>query len=339
MKKKILSGILIITMMATCVFAGVACSNEKGQNEQLNIGIEHTYTNSNIQFDESANNGINLMSEVIPTNAYATYGVSEQAEVAYTLTATVNPSSATNKAVDWSIAWMDPTSIFAIGKTVTDYVTVVPSYDGSTIATVTCYQAFEGEILVTVTTREGGFQADCIVTFSGIPTSIEISSSTLSPISADTYGLGVGVTYDFDINMDNVFGVVGEKYYDYSIGFQAMGTLTVGTLEDDPRGSPVWYSTRTANLSEFAEQIISYSIEGDVLHVTFNKSVEGFYSSMVRNGAVKTYYDRVQSIDSPCSFILQISTKELGVSFNKKVTFVIDSSVVTGVSVKSALEF
>lgn len=121
--------------------------------------------------------------------------------------------------------------------------------------------------------------------------------------------------------MDNVFGVVGEKYHDYSIGFQAVGTLTVGTLEDDPRGSPVWYTTRSANLSEFADQIISYSIEGDVLHVMFNKSVEGFYSSMVRNGTVKTYYDRVQSIDSPCSFVFQISTKELGIKEAKDDEF------------------
>ena len=167
MKKKILSGILIITMMATCAFAGAACSSEKGQSEPLNIGTEQAYTDSNMQFNESENNGINLMSTVIPTNEYATYGVTAQAEVAYTLTATVNPSSATNKEVDWGIAWMDASSTFATGKTVTDYVTVVPSYDGSVIATVTCYQAFEGEILVAVTTREGGFQADCIVTFSG----------------------------------------------------------------------------------------------------------------------------------------------------------------------------
>ena len=64
-----------------------------------------------------------------------------------------------------------------------------------------------------------------------------------------------------------------------------------------------------------------------------------YYSSMKRNGSVKTYYDRVKSVDSPCSFLLQISTKELGTDLQARVNFVIDSSVVTGVSVSSTLEF
>ena len=294
---KWVASILALATVATCAFAGVACSNVENKNEPENTGVEQTYTGGNMQFNENTSNGIKLMSTVIPTEEYTMYGVSAQAEVAYTLTATVNPSTATNKKVDWSVSWIDPSSSFASGKTVTDYVTVVPSSDGSVFATVTCYQAFEGEILVTVTTREGGFQADCIVTFSGVPSSMTITSSKLTPISEDTYGLGVGVTYDFDINLDNVFGVVGEKYHDYSIGFLATGTLTVGTFEDDPRGSETWYDTRTANLSEFASNIISYNIEGDVLHVTFNKSVDGYYSSMKRNGSVKTYYDRVKSVD------------------------------------------
>lgn len=339
MKRKALA--ILLTATTLCMAVGfTGCKSEQEKNELYGNGIEQVVNNPMATVVPSKSNGIALMSSVIPTNEYVTYGVSAQAEVAYTLMATVNPSTATNKQVDWTVSWLEPNSTFATGKTVTDYVTVVPMSDGSTTATVTCYQPFEGEILVTVTTREGGFQADCIVTFTGVPTSISVGSSTLTPTGDNTYGLGVGVTYDFDINLDNVFGVVGEKYHDYSIGFQATGTLTVGTLEDDPRASAgVWYDTRTAQLSEFADQIISYSIEGDVLHVTFNKSVEGFYSRMVRNGSVKTYYDRVKSVDAPCSFLLQISTKELGITFNTRVTFVIDSSVVTGVSVTPTLEF
>ena len=337
MKKRALAVLLTATTLCMAIgFTG--CKSEQTETAFEN-GIEQVVETPTATVKPSMSNGISLMSTVIPTSDYATYGVSAQAEVAYTLVATVNPSTAANKKVDWTIAWLEPNSTFATGKTVTDYVTVAPMSDGSTTATVTCYQPFEGEIIVTVTTREGGFQADCIVTFTGVPTTISVSSSTLTPSSGNTYGLGVGVTYDFDINLDNVFGVVGEKYHDYSIGMQATGTLTVGTLEDDPRGSPVWYTTRTADLSEFADQILSYSIEGDVLHVTFNKSVEGFYSSMKRNGTVKTYYDRVQSVDAPCSFLLQISTKELGITFNTRVTFVVDSSVVTGVSVTPTLEF
>jgi len=268
----------------------------------------------------------------------ATPMVASETSVSQTLVATITPNTATNKKVDWSISWLDSTA--AGNAKVTDYVTVTPLNDGSLTATVTCYKAFEQDVLVTVTTREGGFQADCIVTFVGFPASMSITSSSLSPTSGNTYGLGVGLTYDFDINLSNVFGVVGEKYHDYSVGVQATGTLTVGTLEDDPRASAgVWYDTRTANLSEFTDQILEYSVEGDILHVKFKKSIEGFYSRMVRNGSVKTYYDRVKSVDAPCSFLIQVNVKEIGVSFNSRITVVIDSTVVTGVEMTPTLEF
>lgn len=330
MKKKLLAGVLALATLFTCSVSAVACSQKDAQPEQ---SIEQTANNNTA--NEFSTKFVNTKHVKLMA---ATPMVASEDSVSQTLVATITPSTATNKKVDWSVSWLD--SSVAGGKTVTDYVTVTPLSDGSLTATVTCYQAFEHDILVTVTTREGGFQADCIVTFTGVPSSITLSSSTITPTNGNTYGLGVGVTYDFDINLNNVFGVVGEKYHDYSVGIQATGTLTVGTLEDDPRASAgVWYDTRTASLSEFTDQILEYSIEGDVLHVKFKKSIEGFYSSMVRNGSVKTYYDRVKSVDASCSFLLQVNTKEIGVSFNARMTLVIDSTVVTGVEMTPTLEF
>ena len=76
-------------------------------------------------------NGIQLLSAKLPVAAYAANGVSERADTAYTITATVEPAETTNKAVDWSIAWANADSAWASGKTVTDYVTVTPSESGS----------------------------------------------------------------------------------------------------------------------------------------------------------------------------------------------------------------
>ena len=332
MRKKILAGILAIATLSTCALLAVACSNDNEETanvEQTQTGIGSIENTFSTEFVNTKN--IKLMAAT-PMMANAENSVSQ------TLVATITPSTATNRKVDWSIAWLDATA--AGNKKVTDYVTVTPQSEGSLMATVTCYAAFEHDILITVTTREGGFQADCIVTFTGFPDSISISSSVLTPVNGNIYGLGVGIEYDFDINLNNVFGVVGEKYHDYTVGVQATGTLTVGTLEDDPRASAgVWYSERTANLSEFTDKILSYSIEDDVLHVKFNKSIEGFYSSMVRNGSVKTYYDRVKSVDSPCSFLIQVNVKEIGVSFNARINVVIDSTVVTGVEMTPTMEF
>ena len=78
-----------------------------------------------------------LTASKLSSSEYAENGVSTQAESAYTLTATVKPEDAENKAVDWSIAFVNASSAWASGKSVTDYVTVTPSADGALTAVVT----------------------------------------------------------------------------------------------------------------------------------------------------------------------------------------------------------
>ena len=70
-----------------------------------------------------------------------------------TLTATVSPETADNKAVDWAASFVNPLSSWASGKTVTDYVTVTPTSDGALTANVNCLKAFGEQIKVTVTSR------------------------------------------------------------------------------------------------------------------------------------------------------------------------------------------
>ena len=103
---------------------------------------------------DSVGSGVKIKSAAIPAEQFAENGVSAQAESAYTLTATVEPAEATNKAVDWSAAFVDPDSAWATGKTVTDYVTVTPTADGALTASVACLQAFGEQIKVTVTSRD-----------------------------------------------------------------------------------------------------------------------------------------------------------------------------------------
>lgn len=71
----------------------------------------------------------------------------------------VYPENAVNREVDFSLAWGNaPTNG---SEEVTDFVTVTPESDGSRIATVACQKAFGGDtILLTATTRDGGYQAD-----------------------------------------------------------------------------------------------------------------------------------------------------------------------------------
>ena len=80
----------------------------------------------------------------------------EDAETAdgITVQATIEPFDADNKAVDWSVSFVNSESTWAKGKTVTDYVTVTPESDGSLTATVKCLKAFGEQINITVTSRD-----------------------------------------------------------------------------------------------------------------------------------------------------------------------------------------
>ena len=95
-----------------------------------------------------------LTASKLSSAEYAENGVSAIAESAYTLTATITPSDAGNKAVDWTVAFKNGSSTWATGKTVTDYVTVTPTSEGSLTARVECKAAFGSQIVVTVTSRE-----------------------------------------------------------------------------------------------------------------------------------------------------------------------------------------
>ncbi len=64
-----------------------------------------------------------------------------------TITASVYPTSATLR-LQWSIAWKNPSSTWASGKNISDYLTVNVSSSKST-ATVVCKQAFGEQAIVT----------------------------------------------------------------------------------------------------------------------------------------------------------------------------------------------
>ena len=108
-----------------------------------------------MKIEEISQNDVSLTVTEIALDDFEAYGVSPMAETAYTLTATVN-AGATKKAVNWTAEFQDPTSEWATGKTVTDYVTVSPT--GDLTATVSCMAAFGETILVSAVSRDDPVQ-------------------------------------------------------------------------------------------------------------------------------------------------------------------------------------
>lgn len=166
MKKKIIAGILAIATMATCAFTVVACKENK-ETEQAGTSLTQTMTDGGMQINTLQESGIKLMSTTLLSTEYDEYGVAATAESAYTLTATVAPSYTTNPVVKWSVSWVNPSSEWASGKTVSNYVTITPSGGYNHSATVSCNQAFGEQIKITATAESNAnAYAECLVDYS-----------------------------------------------------------------------------------------------------------------------------------------------------------------------------
>lgn len=201
--------------------------------------------------------------------------------------ASVTPWDAANQQVDYSIAWgAAPTH----GKeAVTDYVTVMQDSDGSLTATISCKKAFGGDkIIVTVTTRDSGFTANCTVSFVGVASTISITNSSLNPISdtnrGNYYQLGTNKTYNFTVNLGNVFNTIGSKNLTVTLG--GVGELYFGDeFVDGSSGMGSFSNMAKRKMSDIVNKFItSATISGTTLTVkTGTVVVENYYDEMVND--------------------------------------------------------
>ena len=224
--------------------------------------------------------------------AYSTR--SGQTGVSKRISATVEPASAQNKLVDYRVFWIGEGE--HAEEPVTDYVIVEQDSDGSTDATVTCIQAFgDDTVVVQVVTRDGGYTAECVVTYAGFISEMSITSPTLNTVNTtergDYYELYTNQTYTFNVNMDNALhsvgtydlsvetGGVGEFWFypEFAYGQYDGGSLTYKTG---------WYTFNTLNanspkqysLNDIVNQFITVSINVDIITVQVNtKELFGYY--------------------------------------------------------------
>lgn len=159
-------------------------------------------------------NGIRLMAAERVSDA----AVSPQAETSYTITATIEPASARQNA-NWSLAWANGSSAWASGKTVTDYVTITPTEEGSLTATLACVKPFSEQVVLTVSAMGNAEKtATCTVDYQQRLTvnSLKLGGGTLSTTSCG-FKAQVDETHTMEID------------YSYS-----EGTIPyLGTSEDD----------------------------------------------------------------------------------------------------------
>lgn len=257
--------------------------------------------------------------------------------VSKTLTATVLPETATNKAVDWTAEWGDENNTTDVSQ----YLTVTPASNGSTTATVTCKQAFTGTIVITVTTRESGFSATCVVSFTGLPTEIVVNSSVAT--SGGAYKVGIGGSYEFDVSLTNPFGSVGSQFNNITCYVAGVGSFKVGYMEHyNQSGNDNWYedSIKTVTLDSLKDSFLNVSYADGKITVGTVKSIESYYASVQRADAGRTriYEDKFHSFVDDCYF--QVTVKENTSGLSKTFNIRFDDSLVTGVNMKNTeMEF
>ena len=229
--------------------------------------------------------------------------------VSQELIATVLPATASNKKVDWSIAWGDSGNT----SNIEDYVTVTVNSDGSTVATVTCFQPFDDDAIITVTTRENGYSAYCIVSFVGYPTDISVSG-VISEASDEFYYFGIGQSYTYDVELSSVFNIIGEGYQDLEVSIGASGSVILGYYEYFiSSGTSKWYDTsdETVALETLKDNFISASISDNTLTINTIKTIESYYGELdvIDGGRTRSYKNKFRSFVDDCYFTVTITRR------------------------------
>ena len=200
-KTRIVSNLLSL-MLGAGLGAGCYRAIERiqhGGEQRIELEVPPEEVGGGVIINESEGSGMKLTATKLSSTEYAANGVSAQAESAYTLTATVMPSDATNKKVDWSVTFVNPSSSWATGKVITDYVTIMPSADGALSAVVTNLGEFGEQIKVTVTSRDNsGAYATCTVDYVQKVRNLTMSVGEISLQN----GAETEVPFEFDVSLD-----------------------------------------------------------------------------------------------------------------------------------------
>ena len=256
--------------------------------------------------------------------------------VAQELTATVFPNTASNILVDWSVAWESTSQTADIAQ----YITVNPTYAGSRVCEVRCFKALPGNAVITVTTRDGGHTAKCTVKFVGIPTTMTVTNSTLDRDISGNYKVPMfeRATYNFDINLGNIFNSVGTTYKNFSVvSVTPFGNIMAGSQCDYGDGTIDWSSVVKTPLTTYKNDF-SATISGSTLKVNI-PNVSGLYTNYSETSSETMYDDYFYSaIEGEVCGVTVVVKNSSGLTATVKIVF--DSDAVVSVSLdESSLTF
>ncbi len=212
---KILAIVLALVFFAAFLVAGFGSSwfkngdittwyNNWGKGEeQGETGGDNLGTSGALLPSVVEGKGMKLVSAPIPEADFGAYGIAEQSDSAYTVTATVLPEFAADKTVTVSAKFANASSAWASGKTLSSYVTVANQSSGSATVIVTIKQAFGEPVTVTIVSNadpevSASFPVHYVkritnisssVTYGGVATKIALGKDVNYTVTP-TFGVG-----------------------------------------------------------------------------------------------------------------------------------------------------
>lgn len=145
-----------------------------------------------------------------------------------TITATVEPDNeAENTGVDWTATWKNAESVWASGKSVSDYVTLTPGgedYAASKSVTLENLQPFAEQIVVKATARDDPeITATCTADYAQKPVNFTLSFGEVSC----NFGGDTDVTLEINANADTAPGGAADAQFTKSEVYSLSQEFTV----------------------------------------------------------------------------------------------------------------
>lgn len=280
--------------------------------------------------EQKPGGGDNIDVEQIETNgvllSMAT-ATADDGTVSKILTATVTPENAENKTVDWSIYWADDAPLK--DKDISEYLTLTPTADGALTATVTCKKSFRGSVAyIKVTTRVGGYEALCSVTFTGIPSQLNVNTTALKTTSDGQKYLIANTSSGFAVNLANVFGDIDESYYNkITVSVEGVGSFIADDYYNNASGS--WWAEKeqTKTVDSLKDNFVEVNYQNKNITIQTKKVIENYYSGFGGGSGGGVQYNHFKSWvnDEVGYFKITVSCAEL--NLQQVFSFRITSSI------------
>lgn len=252
---------LILTAVCVSLFSCSLPRYEKPSDETGNTPGGSTVLAGGMQVGEIQASGITLLSETV-TETSAT------AEKTVTITATIKPADAVNQGISWSIAWTNPSSTWANGKNISDYITLTESTDNK-VVTVSCLQAFGEQITLTAKSNDDPrIKASCTFEYA--------QKVTLLSMFIGDISVNIGGTTDIYYELaSGVTGPGGQVGYDYEEGsvYTLQERFEHSLIIEGGNRSSMYFEDQDVSNHQFN---FGYDVEGDMWYFDMDHDVQNW---------------------------------------------------------------